>query len=205
MGLYEDKILPRIVEFTCGNSGMDRYRSRAVEGLFGTIVEVGFGSGFNVPLYPLDVEKVWVVEPSELARSRAQERIGNSHAQIEFASLSGEQIDLPDNSCDGALSTFTLCTIPNVDRALTELKRVLRPGARLHVLEHGVAPDNNVVTWQHRIEPLQKRLGGGCHLTRDVSQMLADAGFTSIDIESRYVKGPKPWSYFSYGTATNPD
>lgn len=202
--MYDNKILPRIVEFTCGNAGMDRWRSKALEGLAGTVVEIGFGSGLNVPLYPAEVNRVWGIEPSELARSRAAGRIAASGIDIEFVGLDGQSIDLPDESCDAALSTFTLCTIPKADHALAELRRILKPGALIHVLEHGLAPDATVVKWQHRVEPLQKKLGGGCHLTRDVKSMLVTAGFNHVDVAHRYVKGPKPWSYLSWGTAVNP-
>lgn len=204
MGVYADRILPRLVEVSCGGAGMQRWRSKAVDGLHGAVVEIGFGSGLNVPVYPTEITKVWAVEPSERARRIAQGRVDASTAEVEHVGLDGQHLPIPDDSCDGALSTFTLCTIPDPTLALGELRRVLKSGARLHVLEHGAAPEASVARWQQRIEPWQRRLAGGCHLTRDTSTMLVDAGFVDVELTSRYVKGPKPWSYFSYGTATNP-
>lgn len=204
MGVYADRILPRLVEVSCGGAGMQRWRSKAVDGLHGAIVEIGFGSGLNVPVYPSEVTEVWAVEPSERARRMAQGRVETSTAEVRHVGLDGQHLPIPDDSCDGALSTFTLCTIPDPTLALGELRRVLKSGARLHVLEHGAAPEASVARWQQRIEPWQQRIAGGCHLTRDTSSMLLHAGFVDIELTSRYVKGPKPWSYFSYGTATNP-
>jgi ubiquinone/menaquinone biosynthesis C-methylase UbiE len=204
VGVYEDRVLPRLVDLTCGAKGMERYRARAIEGLHGEVVEIGFGTGLNVPLYPAAVTKVWAVEPSLRSRELARGRIEASTVPVEHVGLDGQRLPLPDASCDAGLSTFTLCTIPDPTLALAELRRVLKPGARLHVLEHGAAPDDGVARWQVRIEPWQRRFAGGCHLTRDVSDLLSDAGFDDVEITARYVKGPKPWSYFSYGTATNP-
>ena len=205
MGVYDDRVLPRLVDLTCGAKGMDRYRAKAIEGLHGEVVEIGFGTGLNASLYPPEVTKVWAVEPSLRSRELARDRIAASPVAIEHVGLDGQHLPLADHSCDAGLSTFTLCTIPDPMLALAEMRRVLRPGAELHVLEHGAAPDEGTARWQRRIEPWQRRLAGGCHLTRDVGDMLRDAGFTDVRITARFVKGPKPWSYFSYGRATNPD
>lgn len=204
MGVYEDRVLPRLVDLTCGSSGMERYRSKAIDGLHGDVVEIGFGTGLNAPLYPPEVTRVWAVEPSVRSHELARGRVEASGVDVEYVGIDGQHLPLPDVSCDAALCTFTLCTIPDPQLALAELRRVLKPGAELHVLEHGVAPDAGTVRWQQRIEPLQRRLAGGCHLTRDPASMLASAGFTDIDITARYVKGPRPWCYFSWGRATNP-
>jgi SAM-dependent methyltransferase len=145
---------------------MARWRKKATAGLSGTVVEIGFGSGLNMPVYPPEVHKVYAVEPALTARRLAEERVAASHVDVEHIGLDGASIPLDDASCDGALATFTLCTIPGVEAALAEVHRVLRPGGRFHFLEHGLAPDASIVTWQRRIEPLQKRLADGCHLTR---------------------------------------
>lgn len=205
MGVYDDRVLPRLIDLTCGAKGMERYRAKAIDGLHGDVVEIGFGTGLNVALYPPEVTKVWAVEPSERSRELARDRIAAGDVDVEHVGLDGQHLPLEDASCDSGLSTFTLCTIPDPMLALAELRRVLRPGAQLHVLEHGAAPDAAIARWQQRIEPWQRRFAGGCHLTRDVGDMLAEAGFTDIRITAKYVKGPKPWSYFSYGTATNPE
>lgn len=204
MGVYEERILPRMVELTCGGKDMAKFRRRTVEGLSGTIVEVGFGSGLNAPVYPPEVTEVMAVEPSMLARERSARHTVDTSARVEFVGLDGARLPLEDASCDGALSTFTLCTIPDVHAALAELHRVVRPGGRFHFLEHGRAPDESVRTWQRRLEPIQKRVAGGCHLTRDAEALVSEAGFEVVDLERRYVKGPKPFAYFTLGRAVRP-
>jgi ubiquinone/menaquinone biosynthesis C-methylase UbiE len=204
MGVYEERILPRMVELTCGGKDMAKFRRRTVEGLSGTIVEVGFGSGLNAPVYPPEVTEVKAVEPSMLARERSARHTVDTSARVVFVGLDGARLPLEDASCDGALSTFTLCTIPDVHAALAELHRVVRPGGRFHFLEHGRAPDESVRTWQRRLEPIQKRVAGGCHLTRDAEALVSDAGFEIVDLERRYVKGPKPFAYFTLGRAVRP-
>lgn len=202
MGFYEQQVLPRLVDKMCGAGDMARWRAKATEGLAGTVVELGFGSGLNVPVYPPEVTKVFAVEPATVARRLAAPRIAASTTEVEHVGLDGEALPLDDDSCDAALSTFTLCTIPDVERAVAEVARVLKPGGRFHFLEHGLAPDEGVARWQRRIEPVQKKVAGGCHLTRDVVGLLEAEGFT-VDVRSqRYAKGPKPWSYFTVGTAT---
>lgn len=204
MGRWEDRALPRLVELTCGGKEMEKFRARTVEGLSGTIVELGFGSGLNAPVYPAGVTTVAAVEPSMLARERSARHTTTTTATIDFVGLDGARLPLEDASCDGALCTFTLCTIPDVTAALAELHRVVRPGGRFHFLEHGRAPDESVRTWQRRIEPIQRRVAGGCHLTRDPEVLVSDAGFEIVEIERRYVKGPKPFAYFTLGKAIRP-
>lgn len=204
MGLYRERILPRLVEVACGGAQMERWRARATEGLSGTIVEIGFGSGLNVPVYPKEVTDVLAVEPALLARRRAEGRVAASHVELVHVGLDGQSLPIDDASCDGALSTFTLCTIPDVEAALSELLRVLRPGGRFHLLEHGLSPDPKVATWQHRIEPAQKRLADGCHLTRDPLELVTAAGFEIVEHDSRYAKGPKPWTWMTSAKAIKP-
>ena len=202
MGFYREQVLPRLVDKMCGVREMDPWRTEATEGLSGTIVELGSGSGLNLPLVPPAVERIYAVEPAALARRMAEKRFDAAPAPVEHVGLEGESIPLADASCDAALCTFTLCTIPDVAQALAEVRRVLRPGGRLHFLEHGIAPDEGVARWQRRVEPVQKKLGGGCHLTRDPVALVRGAGF-DVEVRSqRYAKGPKPWSYFTVGTAT---
>lgn len=201
MGFYQEQVLPRCTDLTCGGAGMERFRRRTTEGLSGRIVEIGFGSGLNVATYPDEVTEVLAVEPSHVARSRAMARTEGADVEVQFVGLDGQSLPIEDASCDGALATFTLCTIPDVQAALAELRRVLRPGGRFHFLEHGRAPDESVRTWQRRFEPLQRRLAGGCHLTRAPDALVSDAGFEIVELEQRYVSGPKPWSYFTLGHA----
>ena len=204
MGLYREQVVPPLVERTCGSSGFDHWRAKAIDGLVGRVVEVGFGSGLNVALYPPEVTQVLAVEPARVARDRAAQRITAGSVPVEFVGLDGQQLPLEEASCDGALFTFTLCTVEDPAQALGEVYRVLRPGGSLHFLEHGLSPDPGVVKWQHRMEPLQRRLADGCHLTRSAPNLVVDAGFELTRLEQRYVRGPKPWCYFSVGAATRP-
>lgn len=204
MGFYRTQVLPRLVDRACGSAGMQRWRAEVTAGLAGTVVEIGFGSGLNVEHYPPEVELVLAVEPAEVARQLAAKRIERSGVTVEHIGLDGQAIPLDDASCDAALSTFTLCTVPDPNKVLSELRRVLRPKARLHFLEHGLAPDPSVARWQHRLDPWQRRLADGCHLTRDAEALVTDAGFVMEEIEHRYAKGPKPWSWFTVGVAANP-
>jgi ubiquinone/menaquinone biosynthesis C-methylase UbiE len=204
MGFYRDHVVPHLVDWTCGTSGLDKWRARTCEGLSGTVVEIGFGTGHNVSHYPSAVGLVLAVEPSDRSMRLAEARISASRVPIRHAGIDGQTLTLADNSCDAALVTFALCTIPNPALALKELLRVLRPGGELHFLEHGRAPDDAVARWQVRIEPWERRLADGCHLTRDPTSMITDAGFEMIRCAQRYAKGPKPWSYFSAGVARKP-
>lgn len=201
MGIYREHILPRIIDRACGTGELRRWREQVTAGLAGTVVEIGFGSGLNMPAYPPEVHHVYAVEPALTARRLAEERIAASHIDVEHIALHGESLPLTDESCDGALSTFTLCTIPGVDAALAEIRRVLRPGGRFHFLEHGLSPDPSVATWQRRLDPVQKWVADGCHLTRDAARLVRDAGFEIERVESRYAKGPKPWSWLTEGAA----
>jgi ubiquinone/menaquinone biosynthesis C-methylase UbiE len=204
MGIYRERILPHLVDRACGTAELRRWRAAVAEGLAGTVVEIGFGSGLNMPAYPDAVTTVYAVEPALVARRLAAPRIAARAIEVQHIGLDGEAIPLDDDSCDGALSTFTLCTIPNVEQALSELRRVVRPGGRFHFLEHGRSPEPSVATWQRRLEPLQKRVADGCHLTRDPVELVTAAGFTIERVESRYGKGPKPWTWFTEGAALNP-
>jgi ubiquinone/menaquinone biosynthesis C-methylase UbiE len=204
VGVYREHVLPRLVDRACGSRELQRWRKQATEGLFGTVVEIGFGSGLNMPAYPPEVKLVLAVEPAATARRLAERRIADSPVRVEHIALRGESIPLEDGSCDGALSTFTLCTIADVEGALAEVRRVLRPGGRFHFLEHGLSPDTSIARWQRRLEPLQNRLADGCHLTRDPTELVRDAGFEIERVESRYANGPKPWTWFTEGAALKP-
>ena len=204
MGLYQSRVVPRLVDWTCGTKGLAKWRTRACAGLSGTVLEVGFGSGHNVPYYPATVERVLAVDPATRSRALARQRVAQSPIPIEYVGLDGQALALDDDSCDAALVTFTLCTIPDPSRALAEIARVLRPGAELHFLEHGRAPDAKVARWQERIDPWERRLADGCHLTREPLNLITDAGFELVSSKERYARGPKPWSYFTIGVARTP-
>ncbi|MFJ1974044.1 class I SAM-dependent methyltransferase [Streptomyces sp. NPDC087903] len=206
MGFYAERVLPRIINVACGAKTAQPLRRRVCEGLVGEVVEIGFGTGHNVPFYPACVTGVTAVEPSELGWKLAGERIKASKVVVRRVGLDGQSLPFEDSSFDAALSTWTLCTIPDADAALRELRRVLKPGGTLHFLEHGLAPaqDENVRGWQRRLEPINKRIFGGCHLTRPTADMLTNAGFSITDIDVFYEKGaPKPMGADSLGTAVS--
>ena len=205
MGLWENRILPHVINTMCGADEIRPLRERACANLHGTVLELGFGSGLNCDLYPDAVTSVLAIEPSDSAWDMAASRRSESTAPVARAGLDGQRLDLADASVDSVLITFTLCTIPDVTTALTEVDRVLRPGGTVHIAEHGRSPDVRVATWQQRINPVQKALFGGCHLTRDPIELLATAGFGKSDIEADYLNGfgpTKPWMYGYSGTAT---
>ncbi|MFL6089578.1 MAG: class I SAM-dependent methyltransferase [Aeromicrobium sp.] len=204
MGLWGDRILPHVIDAACGAKDVLPLRERACAGLSGTVLELGFGSGLNCALYPAAVTDVLAVEPADTAWDMAAKRRSQASAQISRAGLDGQRLDLPDASVDAALITFTLCTIPDVDAALREVARVVRPGGSVHIAEHGSAPDPAVARWQRRLDPFEQRFLGGCHLTRNPIELLAAAGFTGLDVDAGYITrfGPsKPWMYGYAGTA----
>ena len=204
MGFYNEQVVPRLVEWTLGTSGFDKYRARTTEGLSGRVVEIGFGSGLNLPHYPPEVQTVLAVEPADVARRRAERRIRDAAVSVEHVGLDGQELPIDDASCDAALCTFTLCTVPDPSRALAELRRVLKPAGTVHFLEHGLSPDPAVAKWQHRFEPIQQTVADGCHLTRDPSSLVERAGFVIQRNEQRYVQGPKPWCWVTLGVAAKP-
>ncbi|WP_159850674.1 class I SAM-dependent methyltransferase [Nocardia sp. CY41] len=186
MGVYAEHVVPRIVDLACGLQDLKPLRERACAGLHGRVVEIGFGSGLNVPFYPAAIEKVCAVEPADLGWRLASGRLADATVPVERAGLDGQALPFPDDTFDCALSTWTMCTIPDIAAALDEVRRVLVPGGTLHFVEHGLAPDEKVRVWQNRLNPVQKRLFGGCHLNRDIRGLVTDAGFEIRDAESFY-------------------
>jgi len=206
MGVYQEQVLPRIVNVACGMKANVPLRQRVCEGLHGRVVEIGFGSGLNVPHYPHAVTEVAAVEPADLGWKLARKRLGATSTPVQRVGLDGQSLPLKDDSFDTALSTWTLCTIPDAAAALAEVRRVLKPGGTLHFVEHGLAPDEKVQRTQHRFEPLQKRLFGGCHLTRPIPDLLRDAGFEITELDVFYEDGaPKFLAAESLGVAVSPD
>jgi ubiquinone/menaquinone biosynthesis C-methylase UbiE len=204
VGVWSDQVVPRMTDVMLGNDEVRRHRQRAVAGLHGVVLEIGFGSGLNVGLYPDEVERVLAVDPSGVGRKLAATRIEASSVPVEFVGLDGQDIPLDDASVDTALSTFTLCTIPDATLALREVWRVLRPGGELHFLEHGLCPEPGVARWQHRCNGMQQRFAGGCHLDRQVDELVRDAGFDVAELQEGAMRGPKamrPWSYLYEGVA----
>jgi ubiquinone/menaquinone biosynthesis C-methylase UbiE len=203
MGFYQEQLLPRLQDKVMDRGAMREVRARVCTGLSGDVVEIGFGTGLNAPCYPDAVHKLAAVEPSTLCMRIAEPRIAATPTKVELAGLTGEALDLPSDEFDAALSTWTLCTIPDVDAALAEIHRVLKPGGRLHFVEHGRAPDVGVARWQERIEPPWKHVAGGCHLTREISELVERAGFQLRGLQTYYMSGePKIFGYTFEGLAT---
>ena len=189
MGLYTERVLPRITNFACGAKALDPLRIRACQSLTRAVVEIGFGSGPNVPFYPSSITHVAAIEPTRLGWQLAAERVQAAPVPVRWSGPDGQRLPVPDDSFDAALSTWTLCTIPDVAAALTELRRVLKPNGTFHFLEHGLAPDEPVRRWQRRVEPVQKRLFGGCRLTRPITDLVTEAGFIVTELDAFYQQG----------------
>jgi ubiquinone/menaquinone biosynthesis C-methylase UbiE len=202
MGWWEDHVVPRVVDVALGHAEVHELRARVCAGLKGRVLEVGFGSGLNVRHYPPEVESVTAVEPSEVAWRKAGPRLRDTPVDVRREGLDGQRLTQPDASHDAVLSTFTLCTIPDVDAALSEIRRVLRPGGRLDFVEHGLSPDPRTAGWQHRLTGVQRRVGGGCHLDRPIDELLRRNGFDIEHLETFYALGPKPFGYLYLGWAT---
>ena len=204
VGIYGRQVVPRIINVACGMKTEDPLRARVCAGLGGDVVEIGFGSGLNVPFYPAAVSQVAAIEPSDVGWKLAGERLAASSVPVERSGLDGQTLPFADDSFDCAVSTWTMCTIPNLDQALAELRRVLRPGGTLHFVEHGLAPDEQVARWQRRLEPMQKRLFGGCHLTRQIVHLVEGSGFTIQEVDVFYEEGtPRFLGADSLGVAVN--
>lgn len=202
---WNEYVLPRMTDQLLDNRTVAGYRERAAAKLTGEVVEIGFGSGLNVPAYPKGVTKVIAIEPSTTARNLARERVGATTIPIEFRGLDGQHLPLSDASADSALSTFTLCTIPDAGKALSELHRVLKPGGTFCFVEHGVSPNPRVSAWQNRLNPVQQRVAGGCNLNRRIDELVTNSGFEIQSLDTFEMPGPRltaPWGYVYLGCAT---
>jgi ubiquinone/menaquinone biosynthesis C-methylase UbiE len=179
-----------------------RQREKVVPHAHGRVLEVGVGSGLNLPLYdPAKVTKVWGLDPSPEMLRMAEQRARSVRFEVEFIGLPGDAIPLDDHSVDSVVVTYTLCTVPDTAPALRQMARVLRPGGELMFCEHGAAPDASVRRWQDRVNPLWKRLGGGCHLNRPIPALIEAAGFRITAMETMYIPGWRPASFNYWGAA----
>ena len=202
MGLYGDQLLPRFTNQILSGKEFTKIRRRVAAGLSGQVLEVGFGSGLNVPHYPSEVERVLAVDPATVGRKLAGKRVSASPVPVEYVGLDGASLPLDSGSIDHVLITWTMCTIPDVDGALCEMFRALRPGGEMHFAEHGLSPDPKVAKWQDRLTPFQRRRAGGCHLNRPIDRLIEEAGFVLSRMDNFYMKGPKPMGYMFEGLAT---
>lgn len=189
MGIYGDRILPHIIDKACGMKVTHPFRERVCADLYGDVLEIGFGSGNNVAFYPSAVTKVTAIEPNDTAWRMATKRISASPVLIERGGLDGQRLPYGDATFDSAVSTWTLCTIPDAVAALEEIRRVLRPGGTLHFIEHGLAPDAKVQRWQHRFNGFNKRMIGGCNLNRPIVKLIEQGGFKVGAVDEFYEKG----------------
>jgi ubiquinone/menaquinone biosynthesis C-methylase UbiE len=202
MRWYDEHVLPRLQDHALDTAHAHRIRARVLAPLAGEVVEIGFGTGHNLPYVPAGVTRLLAVEPSESSIAVAADRIAASAVPIEVIGPDAQRIPLPDASVDAALCTWSMCSIPDPVAAVSEVRRVLRPGAQLHFVDHGVAPDERVRRWQHRLSGLQQRLMGGCHLDRDIPELLRLGGMTVTHLERYYAPAaPKAFAAMYEGRA----
>jgi ubiquinone/menaquinone biosynthesis C-methylase UbiE len=204
VSFYHDQVLPRLINVALTGRDVVRIRRRVAVGLSGEVLEIGFGSGLNVPHYPSAVSRVRAVDPATTGRKLAASRVAACPVPVEYIGLDGQNLPLEADSVDHVLVTWTLCTIPHPDIALGEMRRVLRPGGELHFAEHGRSPEADVARWQDRITPVQRRVFGGCHINRQIDQLLSEAGFEVKRLDNYYMRGPKPLGYMFEGVAGKP-
>lgn len=202
MGFYSDHIFPRVMNITCNTKENRRIRTAVCTPLAGEVLEIGFGSGLNLPHLTPSVKRLLAVDPMTKGRKLAADRLAASDVDVEFVGLDGQTLDLEDDCVDAALSTWTLCSIPGATAAVREIGRVLRPGGTLHFVEHGRAPDAKVQRWQDRLNGIQQRVACGCNLNRDIPTIIEDAGMTITSLDTFYAKGePKVTGWTFQGTA----
>lgn len=203
MGFYAKHILPRLIDVAMKNKETTRLRKNWIPQARGEVLEIGMGSGLNLPFYPAAVQHVYGVEPSVELQKMARERVLKTHIKVDFLTQSAEvSLPLSAASVDTIVSTWTLCSIPQVVDALKEMRRVLKPGGSFVFLEHGRAPDLRVVAWQNRLTPLWKRFTGGCHLNRKMDDLITGAGFKIDNLKTFYLPGPRPMTFTYQGVAT---
>jgi ubiquinone/menaquinone biosynthesis C-methylase UbiE len=199
---YEGYVLPRLVDLAMRNKEVERYRARVIPTAQGRVLEIGGGSGLNLAYYERGaVSRLYTLDPSAALVRMARKRLTRAAVAAELLVGSAEDIPLAERSVDTVVSTWTLCSIPDVARALREARRVLKPGGSLLFVEHGHSPDARVARWQERIEPLWKPLAGGCHLTRRIDRLIREAGFDIAELENEYLKGPRAFTYTYCGRA----
>jgi len=202
MGFYDNWVLPRILNIAMGNKGATAERKKALLGVAGMVLEVGFGCGHNLPFYPQGVRRLVAVDPSREGAKLARKRIAKAPFPIEFIAAGAEEIAAPDHSFDCVVSTFTLCTIPDPVAALEQMRRVLKPGGKLFIVEHGLTQDPKVQRWQHRMNKFNNLICGGCNTNRDIRRLVAEAGFEFDQVDQYYIQGaPKFVGFVTRGIA----
>ncbi len=201
MGLYTRLILPRLLHLVMQHRELTRYRQRVLPAARGRVLELGIGSGLNLPFYTAEVTRVYGLDPSLALLNLARQQAASVPVPVLLLHAAGEAIPLVDQSIDTVVSTWTLCTIPEIIPALWEVRRVLRPEGQLLFVEHGLAPQPRIAAWQHRLTPLWRPLAGGCRLDRPIAHLLQDTGFTITALHTTYLRGPRPWTHTYWGRA----
>jgi ubiquinone/menaquinone biosynthesis C-methylase UbiE len=201
MGFYQDQIVPLLINASMRQKNLAAYRNRVVSAAEGRVLEIGIGSGLNLPFYSSNARQVIGLDPSPKLLAMTRRASRSDSRSVELIEGSAESVPLEDASADTVVTTWTLCSIPDAPRALRDMRRVLRPGGRLLFVEHGRAPDPKVVWWQDRLTPVWKRVGGGCHLNRAIGTLIEDAGFQLDRLETGYMRGPKPMTFMYEGSA----
>jgi ubiquinone/menaquinone biosynthesis C-methylase UbiE len=200
MGIYADIILPRLCDLSMRNDRLRPYRERVIGAAEGRVLEIGVGSGLNLPFYGPTVREVLALEPAPKLLAMAR-RVPDPGMPVSFIEASAESIPLDHQSVDTVVTTWTLCTVPEAAAAIAEMRRVLKPHGRLLFVEHGLAPDASVRWWQDRLTPIWRRLSGGCHLNRPIQSMIEGGGFHVDRVETGYMPGPKPMTFMYEGSA----
>ena len=199
---YDRYVLPHLIHLACGNKAIAKQRSKVVPHASGRVLEIGMGSGLNLAHYDPDkVEVLFGLEPSLGMRKKAADRIKASPMDVQWLDLPAEEIPLEDDSVDTVVLTYSLCTIPDWRQALDQMRRVLKPGGRLLIAEHGKAPHDDIHRWQQRIEPLWKPIAGGCHLTRDIPALVEAGGFEIESMDTMFLPGPRFATFNFWGAA----
>jgi ubiquinone/menaquinone biosynthesis C-methylase UbiE len=202
MGFYDDRVLPHVINVVMNTKQTRAIRRRVCADLSGEVLEIGFGTGHNLPYLPPAVKRLHAVEPSGVGVKLARDRIAATTVPVEVVGLDGQSLPLPDDCVDAALSTWTLCTIPDPVAAIREVRRVLRPGGTLHFVEHGAAPDAQVRRWQDRFNGVQQKIAGGCNLNREIRDIVEEGGLQVRTLDNYYGEGePKIFGWLSEGVA----
>lgn len=201
MAWWRERVLPRLIDRFLANDEVAALRQRVCAGVSGDVLEIGFGSGLNLPHYPAAVAGVWAVEPTDVAWRLAEPRISASGLRVERAGLDAARLDLPDKRYDAVVSTFTMCTIPDLVGALGEIRRVLRPGGAVHFVEHGLSAEPRTAKWQNRLQPAYGPVAGGCHLNRPIADLVRRSGLDIAELDTFYLKGPKVFGCMFLGHA----
>lgn len=201
MSFYDSHILPHLINLAMRNRELLPYRQRVVAAAHGKVLEIGIGSGLNLPFYGSRVDEILGLDPAPRLVDMAQEEAERSRAPVTLITGSAESIPIGDSSIDTVVTTWTLCSIPDATAALREMRRVLKPGGQLLFVEHGLAPEVNVRRWQNRLTPVWRRMAGGCHLNRPIRALIETAGFGVVRLDTGYARGPRPMTFFFEGCA----